>query len=147
MIKSILLGVFFGVPTIAGITAGAHRPQRSDAQTMMAPACHPSDTVGLELRRFYRALVTATDTNLIRERITVDLPSVSSSAVDLVSDSTTCARALTAFQLATGDTATQRQVYVIGVGPTRYVVTDTQPVRRLDITFDSAFTVKYRRLQ
>jgi len=80
-----------------------------------------------------------------------NLPQLPDDSVTAVTDSTTCNRAAIAYgrNLTVPDTTTPRQVYVVRVGSTRYIVGDPQVTAgefMIDIPFDSSFTTVFGKV-
>ena len=109
--------------------------------------CHAPD-YGLTLRlEVVKLAVSGTDSTDSVGRRTWNLPALPSDSVTAVTDSTICKRAALAFgrNLSVPDTITPRQVYVVRVGPTRYVVGDpTVTMGEFDVymVFESSFTTQ-----
>ena len=123
--------------------AAAHRTwQRAGGS-----GCHAPDA-GLTLRlEVLKLAVSGTDSTDSVGRRKWNLPTLPSDSVTAVTDSTICQRAALAFgrSLSVPDTITSRQVYVVRIGPTRYVVGDPTVTKgEFDIymVFDSSFTTK-----
>jgi len=96
----------------------------------------------------FQLIVSDTDSASAVDRSRLGLPLLSKDSVSAVSDSATCARAADAYgrNLDIPDTTTPRQVFVVRLGPTRYVVGD--PTVRsgefaLVMVFDSSFTTLF----
>lgn len=92
--------------------------------------------------------VSDTDSYSADIRQHLNLPHLPADSVSIVTDSATCARAALAYgrNLNVPDTTTSRQVFVVRVGPTRYIVVDPN-VRNgefmINMVFDSSFSTVF----
>ncbi len=87
--------------------------------------------------------MSSADSGFVAERQDWQLPSVDTSQIAFVSDSTTCDRAAIAHALKIGgDTANRPKVFVMSVGNTRYIVFNGNRIGEsfLYYVFDSSFT-------
>jgi hypothetical protein len=100
-------------------TATFALPGRAAGQA--TSACLQPDSVITFIQGEIVNLVTATDTAATRVRAALNVPAVAASAVELVADSTTCARAASALaEITTGGEASQG-AWVFRLGPTRFI--------------------------
>ena len=114
------------------------RPQDS------AECVVPPDSLLIE---FVDTTVISTDSlRGVGSRANTQLPQVPKESVSVVTNEATCHRARIAMGLARAvpDSTAIAAVYLVRVGPTRYVVTDTGSYVgefQIHITFDSAFSL------
>lgn len=91
-------------------------------------ACHAADRQSDDLLRYIRTVVTSNDPAFVRLRTNARIPAVDSSQVVLIhnaADSAICERARASYLRGfKTDTLHVPTVYVIRIGPTRYLVTD-----------------------
>ena len=117
-------------------TASAHS---TGSQSL---ACFPPDAITSFQVAAVRDLVTSTDSGSIGTRNFAHLRAVADTAVVAVTDSTTCARALNAFN-GTIDGGPYSQIYLVRAGSMYVASGPPDPVRELNphVVMDSAFTV------
>src|SRR5690348_5000407 len=92
--------------------------------------------------------VSDTDSYSADIRQHLNLPHLPADSVSIVTDSATCARAALAYgrNLNVPDTTTSRQVFVVRVGPTRYIVVDPNVSNGeflINMVFDSSFSIVF----
>lgn len=111
----------------------------------VASPCRPQGATSADMLTDYQYLAQSTHSLTTRWRQKLGLSAVPSAQVVIVSDTTTCRRALNAYNTALlPDTLYSSQVDVIKYGTTRFIVADSA---RIDgewtphIVFDTAFTV------
>ena len=111
----------------------------------MTTACSPADTYSAHHISYLKGIVTSTETKAVQWRTMVHLPAVADSAVVLVSDSTTCAQGLTAYNNLPGfSDGPATSLYLIRVGPSFVASNPLFPSGEYvaQIVFDSTFTYK-----
>ena len=92
---------------------------------LSAQGCAPSWSYSEAFRDRIVSIVTATDSGSARVRQAYSLPAVASAAVVFQTDSAVCAQAIAAFSAEVARYGgTPGSVWVLKVGPTRYIVFD-----------------------
>jgi len=106
---------------IALLAAPVHAANRETVST-----CQPLDTAYDSFVDGYRTFISGVDPLSISMRSHLNLPQLPDDSVAAVTDSSTCNRAAIAYgrNLTLPDTTTPRQVYLVRVGSTRYIVGD-----------------------
>ena len=130
--------LLIGGCAIGSVAAASTHP----TQPQSTSACVPPDARTPEEVATVKSLVTGSDSGSIGVRQLSHLAAVADTAVAAVSDSTTCARALTAFNTAM-DGGPYSQIYLVRAG-IMYVAThlpDTTTEFRAHIVMDSSFSV------
>ena len=116
------------------------------AQT--ASAC--ADTSGIEAKSYratYGMNVSSTDTSMVGFRARTGLPTLASNQVILVSDTTVCRAASTAFDAQLLVKHPANPVVVLQLGTKRMVIKDVgMPGGWLNMLFDSTFATLYSRI-
>lgn len=120
-------------------------PQALRAQSQ----CRAADSTSLGRIVALTKMMTSSDSRWVATRNAYALPVVPDTAIAVLTDSAVCARAAAAYNgaLPTGAQISGRNVYVVRVGATRYVVWDRASVDGLDdeytavIVFDASFVV------
>jgi hypothetical protein len=124
---SAVMAIMGFVPAWAA-NATPMRPAILTAQT--TTACHAADWQSDDLLAYVRTLVTSSDSETVAFRTTIGLPAVDSAHVVLATnaaDAALCEEARAAFiPHFKADTLQIPTVYVVTIGPTRYLVTDLQ---------------------
>lgn len=117
----------------------------STRSTIVGSPCRTQGTPSADMLSRYQYIAQATNSLTTRWRSKIGLSSVPSAQVVIVSDTTTCRRAVNAYNAALiPDTLISSQVDVVKYGTTRYIVADSA---RIDgewtphIVFDTAFAV------
>jgi hypothetical protein len=108
-----LLGLVLVLVGALGVTPSTARRQSS---------CLTPDSVAIPyFQSQLVAMVTASDTATVNYRNSINLPSVSASAVTLVSDAATCQKAANALAAITPGGDPAPAAYVFKIGSTRFV--------------------------
>jgi hypothetical protein len=114
---------------------------RASAQTV--PCAPSSDDYAQFFRSSVAASMVGSDPEDAEWRASAKLPLTDSSAVTLVVSDSICTAAANAIAQFSGASGTPYPVWVIAVGPTRYIVFNlerTSAGRRLAAVFDTNFT-------
>ncbi len=130
---------------LVAVAAISASPARSSRWLQNSSGCHTKDRTDTIIVNDLKSWVPGTDSFSITNRAQWNLPQLPADSVSIVTDSTTCQRAALAYgrNLSPPDTTTARQVYVIRVGPTRFVVADPSVMAGeylVQDVFDNTFT-------
>ena len=129
---------------IVGMTAAVdlHASGASAAPTLLpATLCRAVDTFSTDYKTYLTGVVTAIDSS---DRVAFALPAVSAGQVTFVTDSLTCDRGARAHAAAAQqDTMNPMSIYLIRVGPTRFVGFNGQRAGEFLLyrVFDSSFVL------
>jgi hypothetical protein len=102
-----------GIAALLGLAV----PANANAQT----PCLVQDSITAAVRAKLIVLATSSDTEVVNGRANLNLPSVDSSAVQVVADSTTCAGVAATLATLTPGGDPQPAAWVFTFGPTRYI--------------------------
>lgn len=118
----------------------------STAQT--TGACNDSSTATAKgYRNYYGAFVSATDTQVVRVRNQLGLPTLTNAQVRIVSDTTVCRTASRAYDGTLEVPYPDTPVVVLEVGTKRVVVKDIGFKEfKLNLLLDGAFTTLLQRI-
>ena len=124
--------------------------------TQTSSACRPSDGESAQILAWVQGIVTGTDSASIRQRLLMQLPSVSASQISYVTDTKICSKMVTSYtarvgyqQPASGPGQTPSgRLHVVKVGTT-YLVSD--PALRAGkyyfvVTFDKQYNILWTGL-
>lgn len=127
---------------IAGGVVSGLWATRAHPTGLQTRACFPPDAITSFQVAAVKDLVTSTDSGSIATRNFAHLQAVADTAVVAVTDSTTCARALTAFN-GTIDGGPYSQIYLVRAGLMYVAAGPPDPVRELNphIVMDNSFSV------
>lgn len=118
------------------------------ASAQTTGACNDSSTaIAKGYRDYYGAFVSVTDTQVVRVRNQLGLPTLSNSQVRIVSDTTVCRVASQAYDATLEVPYPNARVVVLEVGTKRLVVKDIGFKEfMLNLLFDQGFTTLLQRI-
>jgi len=108
-----LLSLAFSIAALIAMPRSAH--------ARVSSGCLPSDSLTTFIQTELVRLVTSTDTAAVRVRNSVNLPGLSASDVQVVSDSTVCTTLANALAAITLNGDANPGAWVFRMGPTRFV--------------------------
>jgi hypothetical protein len=141
------LRVMFSLLVVVAV--GASSATSGDAVVVEEQSgCVALDSGWVASSRTDQGWVSDTDSYSADIRQHLNLPHLPADSVSIVTDSATCARAALAYgrNLNVPDTTTSRQVFVVRVGPTRYIVVDPNVSNGeflINMVFDSSFSTVF----
>jgi hypothetical protein len=130
------VGVLF-----VGLLAAATLPKSAPTDS---PPCPSVNGGGTKMLDTYRYVDTTTDVSLRIWKQSINLPTVAVSQILLVSDTTVCRRAITAYnaQLAGDSLPASSSVNVLSYGAIRYIIADPSRISSgatRELVTDTAF--------
>lgn len=134
-----------GAVALGSLTDGHDHAAQTTGQA--SSGCYPAGGSLTALVNSYGFIVAGTDSISAVSRTTFNLPQVPARSVTAVSTTSVCQRAALAYgrNLSPPDTTTSRQMYVVKIGTTRYVVADPTVKAgefMIQMVFDTAFKTK-----
>jgi hypothetical protein len=133
----------FGLAALIGSIFTAAAPLAAQATS---PCVDPTSRRALDLRHIVGVMVSQADSVAANERTRFSLPQLAENQVTIVSDTTVCRTASTAYDAAVSTTAIDKPVVVLAFGAQRLVVKDYRFGEwLLAVLFNQNFTTIVKR--